>query len=213
MILQFVRHWKPWLLWLRLYVSQYDSKKTDLILLEIRLNTFFKSLSHWFRMFLPKVKYCLSWSWMARAIHRSLLIWPSSVIVLYKAGVWHVAVSPRSMSVSVIHVWLASALLSLPGFARITRTFVLISAVLLDYEFTLCWLQTFRWFTRGTTKVILCFYKAGSCMSFFVVLERVGALNMVSPQGIFYENWINSTQWWEKVLKLTGTCYKFSFPH
>lgn len=36
------------------------------------------------------------------------------------------------------------------------------------------------------TKVFLCFYKAGSCMSFFVILERVGALNMVSPQGIFY---------------------------
>lgn len=39
------------------------------------------------------------------------------------------------------------------------------------------------------TKVILCFYKAGSFMSFVVVLlERLGALNMVSPQGNFYKN-------------------------
>lgn len=48
---------------------------------------------------------------------------------------------------------------------------------------------------QKSTKVILCFYKDGIFMSFFVLLERLGALNMVSLQGIFYENLINSTQW------------------
>lgn len=153
-------------------------------------------LCRWFRLLLPKVKYCLSWSRMARAIHRSLLIWPSSVILLCKKGVWDVAVRCGPMTVPIICMWLAFALLYSFGFARIIRTFVLIKAVLLDYDFTLCWLQTLRWFTSRTTKVTCVFTKLG-VLCLFSLLERLSTLSMVSSQGIFNENLIKSTQWRE----------------